>query len=182
MEIALKVFITLIMLGVEVVGINIVHDNLFIGILLIIIGILGITITLLYNQIVKRFFPASIKVYKLICWHIERPEPEHHGWEHCHEYNFHGEIEITPRIKDEFKAFYLLLRHNKKLLKIDSLQPNELSNVLSTRTFKNTYSFQIRLSDEINISSFAYIVLKFKHGEVKKKARVQFDDDYSPFF
>lgn len=128
------------------------------------------------------FFPAKLKAKELTCWHIERPEPEHHAWSHCHEYNFAGLIAITPRIKAVIAAFYLELLTDKETLKVDSSQipPKTLSKVIPGEPIVEMCSFQIRLSEEIKVPLHGYVVVKFNRGEAKCKVSIRVDDEYRP--
>ena len=74
---------------------------------------LGMSIILLLPYISRRLYPIKLKADDLVCWRIERPEPEHHGWHHCYEYNFEGEISIMPRATVVISAFYISFQAEK---------------------------------------------------------------------
>ena len=133
---------------------------------------------------IKSFFPVKLKAKKLTCWHIERPEPEHHAWQHCHEYNFAGEISITPRIKAVVTAFYLELPTGKGLLRVDYLQPpppeSRFPQITPGNKIVDLFSFQARLPSQIEVPLYGYVVLKFNRGKAKSKVSIKLDDEYRP--
>ena len=128
------------------------------------------------------FFPAKLRASDLTYWHIERPEPEHHGWEHCHEYNFYGIASIFPRSKAEIIDLHLELRMRKgAALKVSSSMPLEIGvKIKPHEPIEKACSFQIRRTEEIIVPPHGYIVVKFNHGEAKRKVKIRFDDNFRP--
>jgi hypothetical protein len=80
-ELILKIFITLVSIGVDVVGITFIGTNLAIGIGLIILGTIGIITTLLFSRIVnwRRFWQSVLGLPSWKCYgpkySIGRPIP-----------------------------------------------------------------------------------------------------------
>ncbi len=141
-------------------------------------GIMCMIMSHFWFRIIK---PLKLKVNELTCWHIERPEPEHCGWSHCHEYNFAGEISITRRTEVTVKEFYLSLPMNDKTLRVDSSwSPEGSLRLITNEKITNVYSFQIRRGRQLQMPSYAYVVMEFEHGKIKRKVRLKRDDNYRP--
>lgn len=164
------------------VGIKLLEGNLPIGIALIIFGFIGILLTILSREIIRKFFPVKLKIGKLTCWHIERPEPEHHGWAHCHEYNFACEFPIILRTEASITAFYIELLIGNTVLRVDysSSPESRFPKIALGDRVANIYTFQVRLPNEIKVPPYGYVVLNLNRGKARKKAIIKVDDEYRP--
>ena len=139
----------------------------------------------LYCILLDKLAPVKVKVNELFYWHIEREEPPHHAWHHCHEYDFVGEISIIPRIEAIVTAFYLELPMEGGLtLKVKSqmVPPNILSKISPDEPITDNYFFQIRLENEIKMPSKVYVIMEFRRGKSKRKVLLKVNDEYRPRF
>ncbi len=157
------------------------------GALSIITGSLFILISHYWYKFISK---VKLDIKELTCWHIEREEPPTHAFPHCHEYNFAGEILITPRTKTVVKAFYLNLPIKKEVLRADSLPlppvfdlygnitSSGLTKITPDSQIIRTFTFQIRLKRGIHVPSCGYVVLEFEGGKVRSKVNIKLDDEY----
>lgn len=133
---------------------------------------------LIYFPLRDRLHPIKLKVKELICWRIERQEPEHHAFHHCHEYNFHGQITLIPRSELAVIEFYLEIQTNIGLLKVNTI--DELPKFISKKPITNMFLFQIKLYSETKVPQYGIIRLKLNRGKANKKVIIKLDDEYRP--
>lgn len=146
------------------------------------VGLVSMSISYFWFKISK---PLKVKIDELTCWHIERPEPEHHAWSHCYDYNFEGDWLITPRIEAVATNVYLDLLVEKVSVKIDYVRHSpegDFFKFITGKKISGVCTFSIRLPKEIKVPSYGYVVIEFERGKTKKKVSIILNDEYRPNF